>query len=314
MKRVFVYEYLSGGGALDEDPHAAGELMPMGVAMRDAMVLDLLCTADCAVTMATGPGAAGIAGAASVAPQPGETPRDFVARQARQHDAVWLVAPETGGLLAQLARAVEPARWLGCDPHAIALAASKGSTVEHLAAHGVTTPLAWQHDAGVRRWVVKPDDGTGALETRVHTDGAGARRDHAARPGASWLEPWIDGETLSLSMLCHAGRAELLSVNRQHIVLEADGALRFAGVEVNVMAPDDARWPALARLAAQVAHALPGLHGFVGIDLVWHAQRGPVLIEVNPRVTCAYVGLSAALGRNVAAELLGAGAAGADRG
>ena len=51
---------------------------------------------------------------------------------------------------------------------------------------------------------------------------------------------------------------------------------------------------------------MPGLRGFVGIDLVWHEERGPVVIEVNPRVTCAYVGLSAALGRNLAAELLDA--------
>jgi predicted ATP-grasp superfamily ATP-dependent carboligase len=29
-----------------------------------------------------------------------------------------------------------------------------------------------------------------------------------------------------------------------------------------------------------------------------------VVIEVNPRVTCAYVGLSQRLGRNVAAEVL----------
>jgi predicted ATP-grasp superfamily ATP-dependent carboligase len=57
-------------------------------------------------------------------------------------------------------------------------------------------------------------------------------------------------------------------------------------------------------LAQRVGAALPGLFGFVGIDVVWHPQRGPVVIEVNPRVTCAYVGLSAALGRNLAAELL----------
>jgi predicted ATP-grasp superfamily ATP-dependent carboligase len=53
-----------------------------------------------------------------------------------------------------------------------------------------------------------------------------------------------------------------------------------------------------------VAKAIPGLRGFVGIDLVWHPRCGPVVIEVNPRVTCAYVGLSASLGRNLAAELL----------
>ncbi len=64
------------------------------------------------------------------------------------------------------------------------------------------------------------------------------------------------------------------------------------------------RRASLAGLAQRVAHAIPGLRGFAGIDLVWHPERGPVVIEVNPRVTCAYVGLSAALGRNLAAELL----------
>lgn len=60
----------------------------------------------------------------------------------------------------------------------------------------------------------------------------------------------------------------------------------------------------LRRLAAQVARHVPGLRGFVGIDLVWHAHFGPVLIEINPRVTCAYPGLSARLGRNLAGEIV----------
>jgi predicted ATP-grasp superfamily ATP-dependent carboligase len=39
---------------------------------------------------------------------------------------------------------------------------------------------------------------------------------------------------------------------------------------------------------------------------VWNERDGPVVIEVNPRVTCAYVGLSAILQRNLAAEILAA--------
>jgi predicted ATP-grasp superfamily ATP-dependent carboligase len=307
MRRVFVYEYLSGGGTLDDDPQAAAELLPLGAAMRDAMVLDLLCSGDCAVTMATCPQSAGLPGATPVMPRDGEPPHDFVARQAARHDAVWLVAPETGGLLAQLAACVGPARWLGCTPAAIRLASSKRATVEHLAARGVPTPLAFADDASVQRWVVKPDDGAGAQDTRLHADHDSACRDRDARRGTpAWLEPWIDGEALSLSMLCHAGRAELLSVNRQHIAIGPDGTLRYAGVSVNVIAADDVRRGTLAALVSDVARALPGLRGFVGIDLVWQAQRGPVLIEINPRVTCAYVGLSASLGRNVAAALLAA--------
>jgi predicted ATP-grasp superfamily ATP-dependent carboligase len=118
------------------------------------------------------------------------------------------------------------------------------------------------------------------------------------------LEPWVDGEPLSVSLLCRSGRAELLSINRQRIAVDGAGALSFEGVELNTIAPESEQGRAVARLAAQVANGIAGLRGFVGLDLVWHPKQGPVLIEVNPRVTCAYVGLSASLGRNLAAELL----------
>jgi predicted ATP-grasp superfamily ATP-dependent carboligase len=102
----------------------------------------------------------------------------------------------------------------------------------------------------------------------------------------------------------NAWRAELLAVNRQHIEVSGDGRLRDAGVSIARIALHDARVPALAALAARTVEALPGLDGFVGIDLVWHRERGPVAIEVNPRLTCAYAGLSAALGRNLAADIV----------
>ncbi len=57
-------------------------------------------------------------------------------------------------------------------------------------------------------------------------------------------------------------------------------------------------------LAQRVVAALPGLRGFAGIDLVWHPQRGPVVIEVNPRLTVAYAGSPRGLAATFAAELL----------
>ena len=75
------------------------------------------------------------------------------------------------------------------------------------------------------------------------------------------------------------------------------------------------RWPALRQLAQATQRALPGLCGFVGIDLVWHPELGPVGIEVNARVSCAYVGLSGLLGRPLAGEILAAqGAVGTEGG
>ena len=307
MTRIFVYEYLSGGG----DPAAHDDLLPMGQSMRDAIVADLLRLDDCEVSVAACEGTEVPTGRArSVRPRDGETPFDFVARHAPVNDLVWVVAPETEGVLARLAQRVEPARWLGCDGDSIRLTSSKRATLLRLADAGVTTPLAFEHAPEVTQWVVKPDDGAGSIDTRVHASFTAATRDRANRllhAGClTTIEPWIDGQALSLSLLCGARHTELLSINRQQISIDADGSISFCGVVVNAPPLDDPRAATLCDLAASVGAAITGLRGFVGVDLVWHAQRGPVVIEVNPRVTCAYVGLSSALGRNLAADVIAA--------
>ena len=307
MTRIFVYEYLSGGG----DPAAHDDLLPMGQSMRDAVVADLLSLDGCEVSVAACEGTeAPIGRARTVRPRDGETPFDFVARQAQANDLVWVVAPETEGVLTRLAQRVEPARWLGCDRDSIRLTSSKQATLLRLAEAGVTTPLAFEHAQEITRWVVKPDDGAGSIDTRVHANVEAAMRDRANRSSQigclTTIEPWIDGQALSLSLLCGDRHTELLSINRQQISIDADGSVSFCSVVVNALPLDDPRAAALRAVAAGVGTAIAGLRGFVGVDLVWHAQRGPVVIEVNPRVTCAYVGLSSALGRNLAVDIIAA--------
>jgi tyramine---L-glutamate ligase len=296
MKRVWVYEYLSGGG--DSGSDLGDELLRMGTSMRDAMVADLLRVEGCSVSAATSSRASVLpSGAEGVHAHIGESPEAFVARQAALHDVVWLVAPETDGLLAQLHGAVPAACWLGCDAASIALASSKRATTERLAARGVPTPLALASDPSTRRWVSKPNDGAGAMNTHVHADLSAARD---AASASMVIEPWVEGAAMSLSLLCQPGHVELLCVNRQQINIDARGQVSFDGVAID----RDADHAAFEAVARDVVRAIPGLRGFVGIDIVWHEARGPVVIEVNPRVTCAYVGLSAALGRNIAAEVL----------
>ena len=305
MMRVFVYEHLSGGGS----PNAPDELLAAGREMRDAVVHDLLQAGDCAVSVAVRSQAPSAAAALAVPRPPGMSAVDFVAHQAGLHDRVWVIAPETGGVLAQLQRVVDAERWLGCDAAAIALTSSKRATLARAATHGLLTPLAFAASPATRRWVVKPDDGVGALATRVHNTHAAARDDvdtRAHRGEAAVLEAWVAGESLSLSLLCGVGKVELLSVNRQQLAIDAFGVLSFNGVQIDVLPRDAARVATLRVWAQTLTSAFPGLCGYVGIDLVWHPQHGPVLIEINPRVTMAYVGLSPALDRNVAAAVLAA--------
>ena len=221
-------------------------------------------------------------------------------------------------MLAQLNRVVDPARWVGCDAAAIALATGKRATLLRLAEAGLTTPLAFEHAAEITRWVVKPDDGAGAAGTQVHAslDAALAdwsARSHAGSPMA--IEPWVEGPALSLSLLCRQGGCELLSINRQQVQVSDSGRVAYLGVELGAVPierertrrrPSGPNANALRVFADRAVRAIPGLGGFVGIDFVWHAQRGPVAIEVNPRVTCAYAGLSQRLGRNLGAAAIAA--------
>jgi predicted ATP-grasp superfamily ATP-dependent carboligase len=313
MVRIFVYESVSAEASVPpRDPDR--ELLAAGVAMRDAIVDDLSRLEGVAVTCAVAPAPGGAAPkdgraatVATAAPRDGEGAQDFVARMALAHDLSWIVAPETGGELARLHAAVGAERWFGCDAASIRCAASKRATSAVLAAAGVATPLrgAGSHRG---RWLVKPDDGAGCLSTRVHADHAAAQAEvdlGRLRGDALLLEPFVEGEALSISMIVGAELATAVSFNRQRIAIDASGRLSDRGVQAAALdAARDPRVPELEALARATARALPGLGGFVGIDVIWNEKRGAVVIEVNPRVTCAYVGLSARLGRNLAADIL----------
>ncbi|MBB5465276.1 putative ATP-grasp superfamily ATP-dependent carboligase [Paraburkholderia sp. CI2] len=325
MTRIFVYEYLTGGGI---DPQLAGAgsladlsaLIVEGRVMRDALVAALRELDGVRVTFATSRFETPGAGEAHCMAAPGESMTAFVARAAREHDYAWVVAPECDGLLLRFHDAVGTARWLGCAKEAIRVASSKSATAACLAAHGIaTTPAlepgdpAAQHDG---RWVVKPDDGAGGLDTILYERFADACAEYEARAAAARnpvLQAWVDGEPLSLSLICRGDATKLLSINRQQIGLSGGDAsgdvariVEFDGVLVDQIDQHSDMGRALDTLAHRVARAIPGLRGFVGIDVVWHPQLGPVVIEVNPRLTVAYAGLSAARGSGLTRALLAA--------
>lgn len=320
-EKVLVYECISGGG-LGAIDGADSRLLAQGVAMRDALAADLQRLDHLAVSCVASPGAPLARSLARVHPiRPGAaSAADFLAEQARHHDRVWVIAPESDGLLATLAEAVGSTRWVGCSVPAIRVAASKSETRAHLAARGIAVPAAWRRGDGAPNaagaWVVKPDDGAGSEDCRLHPNFAAARDDYLGRLAKgqpSVLESWVDGDPLSLSLLCSGGRAELLSINRQRIFARPGELLAYRGVDLQAVPLDSAAGRVLAELAQRIAGALPGLAGYVGVDLVWRSSgkasndddpAGPVVIEINPRLTCAYAGLSAALGRNLAAEIL----------
>ncbi|TCT04718.1 ATP-grasp domain-containing protein [Aquabacter spiritensis] len=300
--RVFVCEFLtSGGGAGKPLPEA---LLPEGTLMRDAMVADLEQLPGVTVALCHDDRLAPPTRESRPIAQDAD-PWAVWADLCATAQVVWPLAPETDGLLARLialARA-SGARVIGSHPDAIAIASSKSRTAARLAAAGLPVIPTFPAGAGPLfdgPCVTKPDDGAGAVDTRIWPAGSLP----PARPGFV-VQPFVAGAPASLTVLCRPDGVTLLCANRQHL-REAEGRLSLTGLTVGGIADPDG---ALARLAASVAAACPGLSGIVGIDLIL-TPEGPIVVEINPRVTTAYAGLHRALGVNPAAflpELIRAG-------
>jgi predicted ATP-grasp superfamily ATP-dependent carboligase len=99
--------------------------------------------------------------------------------------------------------------------------------------------------------------------------------------------------------LCCDGVARVLSCNLERVAMR-NNRFHFLGSTVNGLDDHDG---ALDRLAQQVAAAIPSLWGYVGVDFVL-TDHGAVVLDVNPRLTAAYAGLHASIGRNPAGMVI----------
>ncbi len=303
--RLLVFEFASGGGL-------AGQPLPPGLAregdlMLRALLADLAELPEITLVTTRDPRLPPLPGFETVRPTPGEDAAGLYRRALARASAAWPIAPETDGMLEQFVRiTLEQGKpVVGCPPDVVRLAGSKLATARALEAAGIPVAPTFDRAADLPplpgRWVVKPDDGAGASDTVIVSDWRAARARLAAGGGRFVAQPWIPGRPLSLSLVCRQGRARLLACNRQWVRIER-GAVTLERLSVNAEPdPEGVR----AGLGARIAAALPGLAGYVGVDLV-ETRGGPVVLEINPRITTSYCGLREALGLNPAALVLAA--------
>lgn len=307
--KVFAYEFASGGGFAGH-PLAPG-LAREGDLMLRALLDDLSRLAGIRILTSRDGRLPPLPTFETIVPAPGEDRTAFYARGVAACDAAWPTAPETDGILERLADETlrQGRTLLGCRPEAVRVAASKRATALALRDAGVpvvpTSALGDDLPSLPGPWVVKPDDGAGCEDTFVLPDADTVRARLQQAPDRLVAQPWIDGTPMSLSLLCADGSATLLACNVQH-ARSLDGALAIEGITVNALPDAEGLY---ADLACRIAATLPGLWGYVGVDLIL-TPRGPVVLEINPRLTTSYCALRDARGINVAGmvlDLLGSG-------
>jgi predicted ATP-grasp superfamily ATP-dependent carboligase len=224
---------------------------------------------------------------------------------ARSADFTVLIAPETTGVLENLTRELHDvgARTLGSTAEAIEITGDKARLAVRLESAGVATPrtrtvvptAGLPVDADYPA-VLKPVDGAGSLNTFVIQDQNSVPAEASAMPVAV-LQPFLSGAPMSASFLVgEAGTAHLIGIGAQRMVIR-DGRFEYLGGTLPVSCPS-----AVAQIEPAIA-AVTGLRGFVGIDFLWDVERRQAtVLEINPRPTTSYVGLSRLLGPGVLAR------------
>lgn len=225
-------------------------------------------------------------------------------------DAVLVIAPETDGILSRLAEQAETARipLLGCSADAVATAGNKAvcsrlfelanlpapktrtatfSTAAHVAAQ-IGCPL-----------VIKPLDGVGCegvcrLNSLSDLQSILALIRQNTAQEQILLQSLVNGTHASVSLMVAESGCLPLSLNLQ--LIEAGAPFQYLGSQVPFQHPLRDRAIELARSAAGL---VPGLKGYVGVDLVL-TEDHVELIEINPRVTTSYIGLRQVATMNLA--------------
>jgi predicted ATP-grasp superfamily ATP-dependent carboligase len=312
--RILVHEFVSGGGLAGQDVPAS--LAREGAAMRTALVSDLaaigghhiVATADPRFPLQAPPGVEVV----------NLTRRSaaLLDRLIISADAVWLVAPETNGCLERLAARAEQKgiALLGSGAAAIRRAADKAGLAGRLARHGVSHPTTRVLRGGRngemdRRTaageigypvVVKPRQGAGCSGVCLARNArelplAVELSQRATRSGPLLLQRYVRGVAASVSLVADGRRAMALTVNGQSV--RAAHPFSYRGGTTPLDHPLVAR---AVEVAVRTCQALPGLRGYIGVDLVL-TETEAVVIEVNPRLTTAYLGVRSALDGNAGA-------------
>ena len=225
-------------------------------------------------------------------------PRDEVAvlqNLATESHYTVLIAPETGGVLAERTRAIEGLSTcgLGSSVEAIEMTGDKLQLGHYLAGRGIATP-PWRRVVPGQGLpadfcypaVLKPIDGAGSQDTYL-VRAVDALPEQARTMPVALLQPLVRGVAHSASFLVgRDGRAHLIAAGRQHIEIRED-RFCYRGGTVPVLPRGVADGPRRA------VESVAGLGGFVGVDYIWdEVAKQATVLEINPRPTTSFVGLA----------------------
>jgi len=222
-------------------------------------------------------------------------------------DAAYIIAPETGGTLQSIVKFIEQQGipLLNSRSEAIQAVSDKINLYRTLKNRGLRTPKTVQVDVAKYREglfvdelgfpvVFKPVDGVGCsglsiVEELSQVEGAVRRIIAELGSEVFIVQEYLEGESVSVSLLCTNDKTVVVSLNKQNVILSSpNGVSCYMGGSAPFHSDNEQE---ILRTSEDVVDCFSGLKGYVGIDMVL-TNNGPVVVDVNSRLTTSFVGLS----------------------
>ena len=240
---------------------------------------------------------------------------------AAEADAVLVIAPEFSSILQNAISKLNPAckLLLNSSGNFLANTCDKLLTAQRLKSADIRHPETqlvcnvdsdWleQHRCKSGRWIIKPRDGAGCDAIQLVDDNAVRDALTAVRASDSnsrmLIQPLHSGSAFSRSAIVDAaGQAHWLPLVTQEFT--PGDSMNYLGGKVL----DANESPSIDRLNsildATVVALRPGALGWIGVDLLYSDELNEwMVIEVNPRLTTSFTGLSASYGSGLMEQML----------
>ena len=341
--KIFAYEFITGGGTFripTQQATPAGSLLNEGLAMIYQLAADLVTTPE--VNQVVGLWDQRLSPPQKLSPKieliPIESRSEhdrYFKQQAADADWTVLIAPEFDRHLTLLADLVIHAggKLLGPDPATIRLGSDKTAFANMLCNANIRCAPGIPIPAGTTRenfatnleaadfrfelgeWlIIKPADGAGCEGVFRHPYQSDAQLFTAIAAGSTStthslrVERFLPGQPASIALLCGPHGATPLRWCTQTICWNSHRPEYCGGEIASDQDPRFVNFQDRAKtLALEVAALLKDQIGYYGLDLVMGSAKDGSedhVVELNPRLTTSYVGLSSATPENIAAAML----------
>lgn len=236
-------------------------------------------------------------------------------------DAVYVIAPESDQILEKLLLTVNSygGRTLNCEINAIKKVSNKMKTNRLLKNKGLKVPETMLVDIKEKQsnitnlikefgWpmIFKPISGVGCeglsiVKNENDVKKAIKKIEKYSTENQFIVQKLIIGEDASVCLFSNGNEVIPITLNQQLITLaNPDEKSEYKG---GIIPFNHKLFTESLKAAERAVKSINGLKGYVGVDMIL-ATKGPVIVEINPRLTTSYIGLNRVINFNPAEALI----------